>query len=488
MKNKYLYLSTLLPLFLLATGLLGCKKLITVSPPETAIAQANVYNADATAIAVLTGIYANISNATPVQPGTIPGLTLYTELSGDELTLWSGVSSLTATAYYTNALTGVLNGYGSEFWANTYPAIFSCNAAIEGLNGSSGLTPAVKQQLLGEAKFMRAFFYFYLVNLYGDVPLALSSDYKINSSLARSSSATVYQQIIADLHDAQQSLSTNFLDASVEQTSSDRVRPTLWAATALLARTYLYNGNWTGADSAASVLIANSSLFGLSPLNNAFLRASLGNNEAIWQLQPVTNNPPNTMDGYVFIIPSTGLSTGGNFGTYLSSFLINSFEPGDQRLTNWTDTITLSGTTYYYPYKYKINSTDPSTPVTEYLMMLRLGEQYLIRAEARAYEGNVGGAQNDLDSIRSRAGLPGTSASTQSTLLSAILHERQVELFAELGHRWMDLKRMTSIDSVMSLVTPQKGGGMWNSYQQLYPVLYNDLQLDPNLQQNPGYN
>jgi len=60
-----------------------------------------------------------------------------------------------------------------------------CNAAIEGLNGTTSLTPSVKQQLLGEAKFMRAFFYFYLVNLFGDVPLATSTDWQVNSFLSR---------------------------------------------------------------------------------------------------------------------------------------------------------------------------------------------------------------------------------------------------------------------------------------------------------------
>lgn len=71
--------------------------------------------------------------------------------------------------YYTNALSAFLN-IGSEYWGGVYNYIFSCNAAIEGLNKSTRLTPSVKQQLIGEAKFIRAFFYFYLVNVYGDVP------------------------------------------------------------------------------------------------------------------------------------------------------------------------------------------------------------------------------------------------------------------------------------------------------------------------------
>jgi hypothetical protein len=484
MKNALIFLILFQALILQS----ACKKLIQVSPPQNSLVQDNVYTSDATAIAVLTGIYSKLSNTNPSTAGSIPSLSLYTGLSADELTLWSGNTNAQPVAYYQNTLSGAVGGAGSEFWSNIYPYIYACNSAIEGLNGSASLTPTVKQQLLGEAKFMRAYFYFYLVNLYGNVALPLTSNYKVNSSLGRSSPDLVYQQIIGDLTDAQKLLSNNYLDASLQKTTADRTRPTSWAATALLARAYLYVNNWSGADSASSVLLSNRSLFSLSSLDVAFLRSSLNNNEAIWQLQPVRSVPANTLDAQVFIIPSSGLGTAGNFGAYLSNALISSFETGDGRKTHWTGSILSGGITYYYPNKYKVNSNNASTPVTEHSMMLRLGEQYLIRAEARAHEGNINGAQADLDSIRVRAGLGLTVASTQSDLLSAAYHERQVELFTELGQRWLDLKRTGMIDAVMTAVAPQKGGsGNWNSYQQLYPVYLTDIQQDPNLTQNPGY-
>jgi len=353
-----------------------------------------------------------------------------------------------------------------------------------------GLTPSVRQQLLGEAKFMRAYFYFYLVNLYGDVPMPLASDYTLSVSLARTASAQVYSQIIRDLHDAQQLLSTTYTDGSAINPSQDRVRPTSWAATAMLARAYLYSGNWTGADSASSVLINNTNLFKLSSLDTVFLRTNLNGNvvnrEAIWQLQPVTSSPANTFDGLLFNMPPTGPSTGTNFGVYLSSGLVNSFDSGDNRKVHWVGNITVLGTTYYYPHKYKVNSTTIGIPVTEHLMLLRLGEQFLIRAEARAEEGNLSGAQADLDTIRARAGLAPTSVSTQTNLLAAIRHERQVELFAELGHRWFDLKRTGTVNGAMLTAEPAKGG-TWNTYEQLYPILIGDIQVDPNLKQNTGY-
>jgi hypothetical protein len=119
-------------------------------------------------------------------------------------------------------------------------------------------------------------------------------------------------------------------------------------------------------------------------------------------------------------------------------------------------------------------------------MMLRLAEQYLIRAEARGQQNNISGAQADLNVIRNRAGLPNTTAATQSDLLSAILHERQVELFTELGQRLLDLKRTNNVDNVMRVVTPLKGG-TWNSNWQLYPVPVSDIQKNPALVQNSGY-
>jgi len=119
-------------------------------------------------------------------------------------------------------------------------------------------------------------------------------------------------------------------------------------------------------------------------------------------------------------------------------------------------------------------------------MMLRLGEQYLIRSEARSQLNNIPGALADIDSIRSRAGLPILQVSDKASLLKDIYHERQVELFTEGGHRWFDLKRSNSIDSVMTTTSSQKGS-TWSSYKSLYPIPQNEIILDPNLTQNAGY-
>lgn len=461
----------------------SCKKLVSVNAPATDLNAANVYSSDATAISVLTGLYTSMSTPGNDFTGN-PGISLYLGLSADEFTLFNGISnSNTLYFYYTNALYSNASGSeGSDFWSPLYYDIYVTNSAIAGLTTSNSLTPSIKQQLLGESYFLRAFYNFYLVNLFGSCPLAMTSNYSINSTLGNTSEVVIYQQIVTDLKQAQGLLSSEYLDGNLNPYTPGNIqkaRPTKWAAMALLAKTYLYTQDWIDAETEADSLINNGSLFSLNSLSDVFLENS---NEAIWQLQPV-NSQENTADAWIFVLPSTGPDN--THPVYLSSQLLNSFEPLDQRRYNWVDSITVSGTTYYFPYKYK--SATPGASLTEYLMVFRLGEQYLIRSEARAEQGNVGGAQADLNIIRSRAGLANTSASNKTSLLSALMYERQVELFSEWGNRWLDLKRTNSVDPIMTQACPQKNNAMWNAYQQLYPIPYSDIISDPNLKQNPGY-
>jgi hypothetical protein len=114
--------------------------------------------------------------------------------------------------------------------------------------------------------------------------------------------------------------------------------------------------------------------------------------------------------------------------------------------------------------------------------MIRLSEMYLIRAEARAQQNNLSGAQDDLNMVRNRAGLANTTASTQAALLAALEHERWVELFTEFSDRWFNLKRMNRATAVLSLIKPS-----WKPFQQLYPIPQQDRNANPNLADNPGY-
>jgi hypothetical protein len=116
-------------------------------------------------------------------------------------------------------------------------------------------------------------------------------------------------------------------------------------------------------------------------------------------------------------------------------------------------------------------------------MFLRLGEQYLIRAEAEAHLNDNTNAIKDLNIIRNRAGLANYAGATdQTSVLTAIMHERQVELFCEWGNRWFDLKRTGTIDAVLGAEKPG-----WQPYIALYPVPLTEIQSNPFLIQNPGY-
>jgi hypothetical protein len=302
-----------------------------------------------------------------------------------------GGASQDDIAYYTNTLaaptanSGGITPAGSEIWSSCYRYIYTCNSAIEGLTKSSTLTPSVKKQLLGEAKFMRAFFYFYLVNLYGDLPLIITSDYKINSSLSRSPKTDVYLQIISDLKEAQTLLNNTFLNGALKAyaANAERVRPSSWAATALLARVYLFDGEYAQAEQQASALINNTTLFNLANLSDVFLNAGLGaNKEAIWQLQPVNTNGTstdywNTEDARLFVLSATPSGVNYDHPVYLSPQLLAAFESGDQRalLGNWINEYTDGSGTYYFSYKYKIGDPVNGTFPTEYLNVLRLAEQ-----------------------------------------------------------------------------------------------------------------
>jgi hypothetical protein len=119
-------------------------------------------------------------------------------------------------------------------------------------------------------------------------------------------------------------------------------------------------------------------------------------------------------------------------------------------------------------------------------MVLRLAEQYLIRAEARAMQGKLPGAISDVDRIKVRAGLlpiaeidPGIG---REALLEVIMEERKKEFFAEWGHRWFDLKRTAT---AMEVLQPIKG--QWKNTSLLYPVPEEERMKNPNLDQNEGY-
>jgi len=438
----------------------SCTKFTDVPAPQNDLIAQQVFSSDYNATRTMIGVYTSImDNKWSLLNG---GLSVFCGLSADELTRTQPF--LLEDAFAANTLTGQ-NAYCSIFYTAGYNWIYQCNSIIENLHLSKRVDDSTARQLTGEAKFVRALVYFYLVNLYGDVPLITSPDFRVTATVPRSAIAWVYQQIISDLLDAQTLLPIYYPGEG--EYSRDRSRPNQATATALLARVYCYMGNWSDAGKAAGRLIDDPRFTLASDLENVFQKTSA---EVIWQLQPVHENI-STAEGSLFI-PRSGATP-----TYaMTDWLLNSFEPGDQRLTHWTS----SGNQRVFPYKYRQASDQPAG--VEYNVLLRLSEQYLIRAEARIMLNDSTGAAADLNLIRQRAGLGKITPDGHTDILHAIWHERQVELFAECGHRWLDLRRTRQIDPVLGA---EKTG--WQPYKALYPIPSSQLEKNPNLVQNPGY-
>jgi hypothetical protein len=451
-----------------AVATTSCNKLIQIPPnPPNEIAESEVFTDSATAILALAGVYTYSYQAANDFGYSNGDFTFCTGLSSDEL-----ITTITGDPYwpqfYDNGLTA-LNTYVGALWQNSYNSLYPVNAIIANVNASTGLSASFKQQVIGEMEVVRALYYFNLVNLYGGLPIVTTTNYQLNATLARASVDSVYGQIISDLLDAEQKLTANY-------PSSKHLRPNLYVASALLAKVYLYRGQWQNAYDQSSAVIS-SGLYSLEPnLNNVFLD---GSKEAIWQI------PANQLTGGVTTEANQFLSfLPPNY--VLTSWLQNAFEPGDQRFQNWVvlliNNTGVGNDSIYSPYKYK--NVLNSSPTTEDYMIFRLGETYLIRAEASANLGNGAAALADLNIVRARAGLNPSTAdpANQAAVLSAIQHERQVELFTEWGNRWFDLNRTGTAAAVLGA---EKGG--WQANDSLYPVPQPELQADVNLKQNPGY-
>lgn len=442
---------------------LSCKKFVEVDTPIDRLTSEDVFQDEETASAAVLGIYTSMMTTNPVL--TSGGVTLYAGLASDEL-YNSDITNTDLSEFSTNAISPDNASLSTDFWLKGYNLIYHANSCIEGLKNNTNLDKEVCDQLLGEALFDRAFVYYYLVSLFGEVPLLLTTDYQQNAVESRTKTSIVHEQIITDLKEAK-----NLLNASYP--TDGRVRPNKWTATALLARIYLELDDWELAAQESSLIIDSGDYSLETDLNNVFLSSS---HEAIWQIMPVEEGF-NTTEGLIFI-PYSWSSAPPDIP--LASHLLNAFETNDLRKINWTGSTVIDGNIYYYPYKYKIN--EYGLQVTEYYMIFRLAEQYLIRAECYAHLNNIPEAKQDLNIIRERAGLSDIIDENAEELLTVIMHERRIELFSEWGHRWFDLKRTGKASEILA---PLKPG--WQATDTLFPIPLAQIRANSNLTQNEGY-
>lgn len=447
----------------------GCKKFSDVPPASNIMNAQAVFATDGGVSNAIAGMYMNAYmtslNVFQSNIALCPGL------SADELT-YTGTNT-TYEPFYRNQL--IPNDASvQELWTAFYKSIYLANTMIEGVGANEKvLTPAMASTAKGEGLFMRAFCHFYLTNIFGDVPLVLTSDPYINNSLPREQQAKVYVQIIADLKAAKELLRPDYSASASRQ----RFRANKFAASALLARVYLYTGQWALAESESSEVIAAKDLYKLMPaadISKVFYKNSP---ETIWQMNGSTG-ASSTFNGYNALAYS--------FIDYipllaLTDAMANSFSPEDLRFQNWTMEAEDEGKIYRVPFKYR-NLYTNTTATGEGYTYLRLAEQFLIRAEARAQQGvDLTGAKTDLDTVRTRAGLNKSNAANKADLLLAIENERKLELFSEVGHRWFDLKRTGRATAVLGA----KPG--WQHHKMLYPVPGVEILNNGNLKQNEGY-
>ena len=439
----------------------GCTDFVEVDPPKNILVAETVFDQPATVESALANLYYDMREQGMVSGGT--GLTTGLSIYADELEYYGNNADFSQIYLH-----GVHAGNNTVigWWRQAYHIIYSANDIIKGVELSDSLTEEEKNRFKGQSLFVRAYIHSLLTQLFGNVPYITTTDYQENNQVSRMPEDQVMEHIIRDLEEASDLLS------DFGGLSDERVLPDHYAVKALLARMYLYAENWEEADAKATELIT---AFRLEPdLDKVFLK---GSPETIWQLK-AGNSPRNTREAAQFIIQAI---PGQDYA--LSENLMSNFEEGDQRWNHWVGSMsdTENSTTLYYPFKYKADLNEEES--VEYSIVFRLAEQYLIRAEARLRSGDINGARSDLDAIRNRAGLADMAEAGENALMDAIVHERRIELFAERGHRWFDLKRTGKAGQIM----PQAKAN-WKDTDLLFPIPESELETNPNLApQNNGY-
>ena len=212
-----------------------------------------MFDNDASATAAITGIYSQMMHASTGFSDGSQSISVLGGLAADELSDY-GVDP-NRKAYFLNSLTPS-NAVNQAVWSELYGYVYSANAVIEGLQRSAGTSEPVRTELRAEALFVRSFCFFYLSQLYGSVPLITTTAYTVNAHARSATPTEITAQIIQDL---------TFAKTDLPELSADRprTRPTRLAASALLARVYLYQADWGHAITEASAVIDQGSVLAL---------------------------------------------------------------------------------------------------------------------------------------------------------------------------------------------------------------------------------
>ena len=447
MKKIMKLLIRILPLVLLLTS---CKDFLDVQPRDSVSDDATIVD-EATAQTAVRGVYRELGD--DAYYGSLFQTIGY--LSGDNIQ-WTGSQSVIQQFISHNVKADNTNV--ATVWAGIYSTINRANQVIDKVPGvtDATFTQDEKNALIGEAYFIRALAYFDLARTWGGVQLVLKATANINDTkgLKRSSLEQTYAQVLSDLQTAEPLLPE----------TTNRYRATKKTVWALMARFYLYRQNWEQAETYSSKLIQDAKYGLIKPYGAFFANNVVATNESIFEISYSANNV-NAHRGYWHPPANGGTRQWAPNDAFIA--LINDPAIGGNRKA--AVAITNQGL-WYGNFYYRSPATDPA-------YVLRIAEQYLIRAEARAQLGELEGALEDLDAVRDRAGLTASTATSQGDILLAIENERRLE-FAFEPHRWYDLVRTNRAATVL---------GVTDARRYVMPIPAVELSADGALDPNPGY-
>jgi len=382
----------------------------------------------------------------------------------------------------------------SRDWAYLYSIIGQANPVINNVDlvTDPALTSARKAEIKGEAKFIRAYMYFYLVQQWGDVPLQLIEVTTISAETlpivypilfpSRSPMADVYAQIIRDLEDAL---------PAVPVATVNKNFVTKGAVNALLAKVYATQEphDWAKVQQYCDAVISGG--YSLLPeYDQLWDNAHENSSEAIFEINYEGTSSSGNWGAGMFMgkdwkkfnIPSNDLVAA--FDRENDLIRKNSSILFDDVTGSWSDN---NWPQDHYPFAYKYrNYTSPSP---QNYIFLRLADIILLKAEALNEQGDIAGAATLINQIRTRVTLPNTTAANQADMRLAIEKERRLELAFE-GHRWFDLKRTGRSIAVMASTTGPDGSPIGYTLDQnklLWPIPQAELDKNSKLIQNPGY-
>lgn len=489
------------------TGLVsGCSKMLNQAPPDT-INTANFYQTAADAIQAINGAYQ------PLQWPKLYNFRMWTTdiMAGNAVTGAGGGTDGIETIQESEFITQSDNAGVIDLWRGPWPGILACNIVLQKVPAIS-MDQALKNRILGEAKFLRANYYFILVRFFGDVPLITVPQVPgDNLQVSRTPQAQVYTQIIQDLLSAD-----SLLPGRETYTGSDVGRASKGAAAAMLAKVYLTMGNYPLAlqycqqvDGLGYALDAD--------YKDNFDPTSKNTVESVFEIQysGAANSFSNDFFTNNFFQASwSSTYTGPRSVSWLPAAygwdqptreFVDSYEPGDLRKD---ETVLYNGCPQIFGNTYDSTYSQTGFNLRKFLVSpavspayntspedfpaLRYADVLLMESEALNETGQTAAAEIPLNKVRTRAGLgPITSGLSQSDFRNAVLHERRMELAFE-GQRWFDLVRQYNNGNKQYALDFFNAIGKTNFTANpakfvLLPIPLADIQANPNLKQNPGY-